>query len=135
MCVLVRRVQLCDPMECSHQAPLSMEFPRQEYWSGMPLPSPGDLPDPGIELRSTALETDGLPSEQPGKPCSLYLRPILQQPKGDPGRKGLFPVLHCSLGSLLLFMISYPLIECLFQSWLIYSHPSRCPVVAQQWGN
>jgi len=45
-----------------------MEFSRQEYWSGLPLPSPGDLPDPGIELRSTALETDGLPSEQPGKP-------------------------------------------------------------------
>ena len=40
---------LCNPMDCSHQAPLSMGFPRQEYCSGLPFPSPGDLPDPGIE--------------------------------------------------------------------------------------
>ena len=45
-----------------------MEFSRQEYWSGLPLPSPGDLPDPGIEPKSPAMETDGLPSEQPEKP-------------------------------------------------------------------
>ena len=44
-----------DPMECSHQAPLSMKFPRQEYWSGFPVPSPGDLPDPRIKLLSPAL--------------------------------------------------------------------------------
>ena len=53
---------LCDPMDCSRQAPLSMGFPRQEYWSGLPVPSPGDLPDPGIKaasLRSPAL-ADGL---------------------------------------------------------------------------
>ena len=36
-------------MDCGHQAPLSVGFPRQEYWSGLPFPSPGDLPDPGIE--------------------------------------------------------------------------------------
>ena len=47
---------------------LSMEFSRQEYWSGLPFPSPGDLPDPGIEPRSTTLQTDCLPSEPPGKP-------------------------------------------------------------------
>ena len=40
---------LCDPVGCSHQAPLSMGFPRQEYWSGLPLPSPGALPNPGIK--------------------------------------------------------------------------------------
>ena len=40
---------LCDPMECSPPAPLSMGFSRQEYWSGLPFPYPGDLPDPGIE--------------------------------------------------------------------------------------
>ena len=40
---------LCDPMDCSCQAPLSMGFPRQGYWSGLPFPSPGDLPDPGID--------------------------------------------------------------------------------------
>ena len=46
--------------------PLSMGFLRQEYWSG-PFPSPGDLPDPGIELESPALQADSLPSEPPGK--------------------------------------------------------------------
>ena len=43
---------LCDPMDWVHQAPLFMEFSRQEYWSGLPFPTPGDLPDPGMELVS-----------------------------------------------------------------------------------
>ena len=51
----------------AHQTPLSMEFSKQEYWSGLPFPSPGDLPDPGIEPRSPALQADSLPSEPPGK--------------------------------------------------------------------
>ena len=50
------------------QASQSMEFSRQEYWNGLPLPSPGDLPDPGIEPGSPALQADTLPSELPGKP-------------------------------------------------------------------
>ena len=45
----------------------SMEFSRPEYWSGYPLPSPGDLPNPGIEPRSHALQADSLPAESPGK--------------------------------------------------------------------
>ena len=45
-----------------------MEFSRQEYWSALPFPSPGDLPDPGIEPRSSALQADNLSSEPPGKP-------------------------------------------------------------------
>ena len=49
----------------AYQAPLSMEFSRQEYWSGLPFPSPGDLPDPGTETRSPALQADTLPSEPP----------------------------------------------------------------------
>ena len=52
------------------QAPPSMGFSRQEYWSGLPFPSPGDLPDPGIEPRSPALQADALTSEPPGKPVS-----------------------------------------------------------------
>ena len=52
----------------AHQAPQSMGFSRQEYWSGLPFPSPGDLPDLGIKLGSPALQTDALPSEPPGKP-------------------------------------------------------------------
>ena len=49
------------PWTVAHQAPLSMEFFRQEYWSGLPFPSPGDLPDPGIETASPALQADSLP--------------------------------------------------------------------------
>ena len=48
-----------------HQVPLSMEFSRQEYWSGFPYPSPGDLPDPGIQPGSPALQAYSLPSEPP----------------------------------------------------------------------
>ena len=56
------------PWTVAHQAPLSMGFSRQEYWSGLPFPSPGDLPDPGIKPRSPALQADALTSETPGKP-------------------------------------------------------------------
>ena len=53
---------LCNPI--ARQAPsLSMRFSRQEYWSGLPFSSPGDLPDPGIKLRSATLQADSLPSE------------------------------------------------------------------------
>ena len=51
-----------------HQASPSMGFSRQEYWSGLPFPSPGDLSDPGMEPRSPALPADALTSEPPGKP-------------------------------------------------------------------
>ena len=52
----------------TYQAPPSMGFSRQEYWNGLPLPSPGDLPDPGIEPGSPPLQADALTSELPGKP-------------------------------------------------------------------
>ena len=61
------------PWTVAYQAPPSMEFSRQEYWSGLPFPSPGDLPNPGLEPRSPALQADALPSELPGKPPSLPL--------------------------------------------------------------
>ena len=50
------------------QAPLYMGFSRQEYWNGLPFPSPGDLPNPGIEPKSLALQADSLPTELQGKP-------------------------------------------------------------------
>ena len=53
--------------------PLSMEFSRQEYWNGLPFPSPGDLPDPGIESRSPVLQADSLLSEPPEKPLMTLL--------------------------------------------------------------
>ena len=78
--MLLLVAQLCltlhDPMDCiACQVPLSMEFSRQEYWSGLPLPSPGDLPNPGIEPGSPALHAYSLPSEPPGTPKS-YLRSL-----------------------------------------------------------
>ena len=79
------------PWTVAHQAPLSMGFSRQEYWRCLPFPSPGDLPDPGIEPRSPALQADILTSEPPGKPqcvlncavciivlkCNMYFNPHL----------------------------------------------------------
>ena len=56
------------PWTVAYQAPTSMGFSRQEYWSGLPFPSPGDLPYPGIEPRSPAFQADPLTSEPPGKP-------------------------------------------------------------------
>ena len=58
------------PWTIAYQAPPSMGFSKQEYWSGLPFPSPGDLPDPGIESRPPALLADALPSEPPGKSMS-----------------------------------------------------------------
>ena len=54
------------PWTVANQAPLSRGFSRQEYWSGLPFPSPGDLPNPGIEPGSPALQAEALPSEPPG---------------------------------------------------------------------
>ena len=61
----------------AHQAPPPMGFSRQEYRSGLPFPSPGDLPDPGIEPRSPALQADALTSEPPGKPNTEYTTALI----------------------------------------------------------
>ena len=80
MCVLSRSVvsNSVSPWTVAHQAPLSIGFSRQEYWSGLPFPSPEDLPDPGIEPGSPALEADSFPSKPPGKP-RLKARPSQKQ--------------------------------------------------------
>ena len=66
---LLSRVQLfVTPWTVAHQAPPYMEFSRQEYWSGLPFPSPGDLPNLGTELVSPSLQADALPSEPPRNP-------------------------------------------------------------------
>ena len=84
------------PQTIAHQAPPSMEFSRQEYWSGLPFPSPGHLPDPGIKPRSPALQADALPSEPPKKPFSPLLKMlcICFQYTG----KNIFFVHLCMLG-------------------------------------
>ena len=59
------------PWTVAHQAPPSMGFSRQEYWSGLPFPSPVDLPDPGIKPKSPTLQADILTSEPLGKPYTM----------------------------------------------------------------
>ena len=61
------------PGSVAHQAPLSMEFSRQEYWSGLPFLSPGDIPELGIEPGFSALQAETLPSEPPGNPLAMLL--------------------------------------------------------------
>ena len=61
-------VVFATPWTVAHQTPLSMEFSRQKYWSGLPLPSPGNLPDPGIKPGFLTLWTNSLPFEPSGKP-------------------------------------------------------------------
>ena len=61
------------PWTVAHQAPLSMEFSRQEYWNGFPFPSPEDLHNPGIKPGSPALQADSVPSEPPGKPLIWHI--------------------------------------------------------------
>ena len=69
------RVQLfATPWTVACQAPPSMGFSRQEYWSGLPFPYPGGLPDPGIESRSPTFQADALTSESVGQPKSSFLR-------------------------------------------------------------
>ena len=79
-CCLVAKLcpTLCNPMDC--QAPLSMRFPRQDYRSGLLFPSPGDLPNPGIEPWSPALAGGLFSAEPPGKP-KLHTQCHIQQPK------------------------------------------------------
>ena len=62
---------LATPWTTAYQAPPSMGLSRQEYWSGLPFPSPGDLPDPGIEPGSTTFQADALTSEPPRKPVKV----------------------------------------------------------------
>ena len=62
---------LVTPWTVACQAPLSMGFSRQEYWSGLPFPSPGDLPNPGIEPGSPALQADSFPTELQGRSTSV----------------------------------------------------------------
>ena len=63
-------------MDCSPPGSSVHGILRQEYWSGLPFPSPGDLADPGIEPRSPALQADALTSEPPGKPIKRHIVPV-----------------------------------------------------------
>ena len=79
----------------ARQAPPSMGFPGQEYWSGLPFPSSGDLPNPGIKPGSRALQADALSSEPPGKPSIqfsvYYIRSDGKESACSAGDSGLMP--------------------------------------------
>ena len=71
LCVL-SCVQLCNSMTVARQATLSMEFSRQEYYSRLPFPAPGDLPDPGMESMSPALASGFFTTASPGNPMDVF---------------------------------------------------------------
>ena len=75
---------LTTPWTMVCQTPLSMGFSRQEYWSGLPFPSPGDFPDPGIEPRSPALQADSLPTELRRKPYQWAYIQTIHSPRNPP---------------------------------------------------
>ena len=79
---------VCDPMDC-------MEFCRPEYWSGQPFPSPGDLPNPGMESRSPTLQADSLPVEPPGKPKNTEVGSLSLLQGIFPNQKLNRGPLHC----------------------------------------
>ena len=118
------------PWTVALQASLSMVFSRQEYWSGFPFPSPGDLPNPGIKPESPTLQADSLPSEPPGKPssssccCSVTKScPTLYDPMDCRQRSQAF--LSFTISQSLLKLMS---IESVMpSSYLILCHPfSSC---------
>ena len=94
------RVRLfATPWTVAYQAPPSMGFSRQEYWSGLPFPSPGDLPNPGIEPSSPAFQADTLTSEPPGK--SSYKELVIRF-RAHPGNLGRPPHTHFEILNLIM---------------------------------
>ena len=92
------------PYTVAHQAPLSMGFSRQEYWSGLPFPSPGDLPYPGTETRSPALQADSLLAEPQGKPKNTEMGSLSLLHWIFPTKESNQGLLHCRE---ILYQLSY----------------------------
>ena len=116
------RVRLfATPWTVAHQAPPSMEFSRQEYWSGLPFPSPGDLPDPEIKPRSPALQADALPSEPPGNPKRLFHFPFPFLPLVSYEAVAFFPsvltsqIVHCLFPDFCQVTVHQQVVWCPFQ--------------------
>ena len=103
---------LAIPWTVAHQAPLSMGFSRQEHWSGLPFPSPGDLPNPGVEPGSPALQADSLPTEIWGEPIQ------------SESVRGPYPL---DLGPE-SFLVPNALFVCLHLTFLVFSCWSHFPI-------
>ena len=90
-------VRLCaTPWTVDYQAPSSMGFSRQEYWSGLPFPSPGDLPNPGIKPGSPALQANSVPAEPPEKPTNTGVGSLFLLQWIFPTQESNQGLLHCS---------------------------------------
>ena len=126
------------PWTVAYQAPLSMGFSRQEYWSGLPFPSPGDLPDSGTESRSPVLQADSLPSEPLGKPPEVSIVHICS---GEVNRAKLEDEISLFCTKLFPGLTSEVLCDgnwlfCCWASRLYVSRTSSLPTLAhsQSWG-
>ena len=97
-------VCLCSPRTVAHQVPLSMEFSRQVYWSGLPCPPPRDFPNPGIESRSPALQADSLPAEPQGRPENTGVDSLSHLQRIFPTQESNWVLLHCRR---ILYQLSY----------------------------
>ena len=105
VCVSLSHVRLfASPWAVGHQAPLSMELSWEEYWSGLPFPSPGDLPYPGNEPESPALQVDSLPAEPPGKPKNTGVGSLSLLQGIFPTQESNWVLLHCRQ---ILYQLSY----------------------------
>ena len=124
------RVRLfATPWTVAYQAPPSVGFSRQKYWSGVPFPSPGDLSDAGIEPRSPAFQADTLTSEPPGKPLKksgkwLQLKVtscISSQQENQPVFETLRPGIYFSLALKVLdgIFFQYMVVLSTLQSWCL----------------
>ena len=106
MCLVAQSCpNFCDPVD--YRLSLSMGFSRQEYWSGLPCPPPGDLPNPGIEPRSPALQVDSLQSEPPGKYIIYFKnKNLLDLGKTGENMYCIFHVIH----TFFIYNIKFPLV-------------------------
>ena len=108
------RVRLsATPWTIAHQAPLSMGFARQEYWSGLPFPSPGDRPNPGIDPRSPALRADALTSEPPGKHYTVFVLYFLFPDSHQNFLHHFFLCFFVSLSLIYYFSSEFTKLKCL----------------------
>ena len=95
---------LCSLWTVAHQAPVFLYFPRQEYWSGLPFPSPGDLPNPGIKPRSPAVQAGSLPAEPQGKPKNTGVGSLSLLQRLFPTQESNGGLLQCRQ---ILYQLSY----------------------------
>ena len=129
------------PWTLAHQASLSLGFSRQEYWSGLPCPPPGDLPDLGTEPRPLTLQADSSSSEPPTHPhqslVCFWCKECLQSPAHQPWHSLLFAIKVVSvlekLWSSGYVSLSAPCVSCIYQNGTLTNNSPPSPLhVVQQ---